>query len=133
VINGPASLTLNVESGKQLAVGIDDSSDHSVEIIEVEIFLALEPFELVTKRTHFSPSGPPKEIVLLAVLHVKCFFRKPVARTSAFGARGASLAGGDFDGLSMLMRTEAGKIFQTDCQRWRRNRRIRQGTQRSDD
>jgi hypothetical protein len=49
VINAPASLAPNFESRKQFAVGIDNSSDHSIEVVKMEVLLAPELFELVTK------------------------------------------------------------------------------------
>jgi hypothetical protein len=49
VVNGPAPFALDVESRKQLGVGVNDSSYHSIEVVELEILLAVELCELVTK------------------------------------------------------------------------------------
>jgi hypothetical protein len=49
VINNPGALALGFESRKQFGVGINNSSDHPIEVVELEVFLALELCEVVTK------------------------------------------------------------------------------------
>ena len=49
VIYNPGPPALDLEARKKLGLDIDYSSDHPIEIVELEMFLALEPFELVAK------------------------------------------------------------------------------------